>query len=200
MQQTFTDKVYNGIKHAIANGHYDINEFIVEKEVADLYGVSKGTASEALHRLCMEGELISYPRKGYLIKVLSDIEHHQIQRLRFTIESLVIKILVQSKTDEELKSLYSILENRTTDKTGYFTENAFFHMSMAEMTGDKFIQNMLMNLVGALSHTRTYYSVIKLPEKDFQCHISIVDYICQRNTEMAIKCLKADLKITDDIL
>jgi DNA-binding GntR family transcriptional regulator len=197
MEQTFTDRVYFGIKRALANGDYDLNDFIIEKEVAEKYGVSKGTASEALHRLCMEGELISYPRKGYLIKVINETEHRQIQRLRFNIESLVIRILIETKSDLELEGLYQIIENREPDKSVYFTENTYFHMSMAEMTGDKFIQSALMSLVGALSHSTTYFSVVRLSDGNFQCHKAIVDCICRRDAEAAINYLKEDMKITD---
>ena len=198
MQQTFVERVYTGIKLAIANGKYDINEFIIEQEIADQYGVSKGTAGEALHRLCMEGDLTSFPRKGYLITVLNDYEYYQIQRLRLTIESLVIKILIQTKSDDELRALYNILENQESEKLGYYTQNAYFHISMAALTGDKFIHNMIKNLTGAITHTRAYFLAIKQPEGPAQCHESIVKHICARNIEMAINCLKDDLNITEN--
>jgi DNA-binding GntR family transcriptional regulator len=197
-KDTFTDKVYNGIKRDIANGFVDLNEFIVEQAVADRYGVSKGTAGEALHRLCMGGDLISYPRKGYLVKVYNDIEHAQIQRLRYTVESLVIRLLVQTKTDGELQELARRLGERPADRSVYFTENAWFHLTLAESAGDRFIWDALANLVGALTHTRTYNSVVKLPEANMQCHRSIVESVCRRDAEAAIRHLKSDLQIPED--
>ena len=49
---TLADKVYEGIQSDILMGRYGMNEFLVEAEIAKKYGVSKGTAGEALHRLC----------------------------------------------------------------------------------------------------------------------------------------------------
>jgi DNA-binding GntR family transcriptional regulator len=194
MKDNQTEKVYNGIKRDIANGVIDLNEFIIEQAVADAYAVSKGTAAEALHRLCMEGELISYPRKGYLVKVYNDIEHTQIQRLRYTVECLGIKILIDEKSDEELQSLKALLDS-PADRSVYFTDNARFHLTLAESAGDKFIVHALSYLVGAMTHTRRYNSVVNLPEANLICHEAIIEGILARDYEKAIRALKEDMQL-----
>jgi len=199
VDNTFVNKVYVGLKLAIAHGKYDINEFLIEQEIADQYGVSKGTAGEALHRLCMEGDLVSYPRKGYLITILNESEYQQIQRLRFTIESLVIKILIKTKSDEEVKSLYRLLAKQNGDELGYYTANAFFHISLSEMTGDKFIHNSIINLTNSLTHTRAYFLVVKQPDDLGLNHRKIIDSINMRDVTMAITYLKKDLGIEEEL-
>lgn len=95
MRETLSDKVYRAIKDDINNFRLNPDEFIVEREMAERYGVSKAPVREALHRLCREGRLISYPRKGYLIVSLNEMEFYQTQQLRLINEGFAVRILVR---------------------------------------------------------------------------------------------------------
>ena len=69
-----SDKVYNELKSDdIFLAKYKPNVLIVESDIASKYGVSKVTVGEALHRLCGEGHLTSYPRSGYMVTVLTPL-------------------------------------------------------------------------------------------------------------------------------
>jgi len=199
MQQTYIEKVYQGLRHAIAQGQYELTDFLVESEIAKQYEVSKGTAAEALHQLCTEDVLVSFPRKGYMIKAVSDEEHHEIQRLRFAVESLVIRILIVSGSDGELESLYDILDHPDREKADMaFSDNTYFHLSLAELTGDRTIRKTLSSLLDALSRTRAYFAVVKLPAGMTDMHRPLVDAIVARDYEQAVSCLKSDLMLADD--
>lgn len=102
---TLSDKVYDAVKEDINNARLSSDAFLVESQVAKRYGVSKAPVREALHRLCREGRLISYPRKGYLIVSLSETEFFQTQQLRLVNEGFAVKYLVNNSSKEDIKIL-----------------------------------------------------------------------------------------------
>lgn len=154
---TLAQKVYESIQEDILLGRYRMNEFLVEAEIAGKYGVSKGTASEALHRLCLEGQLTSYPRKGYLLTIVTEEEFAMLSRLRIVLERLVIQILMSEKTEEERGALCGRLRQLDSEEQG---ANMRFHMKLAEATGDKFLVSTLYCTLSAQARSERYVAAI----------------------------------------
>jgi DNA-binding GntR family transcriptional regulator len=187
-----TEEVYRQIRKEIFLSRYRPDEFIVEKEMAARYGVSRGTAAEALSRLCMDGHLKSYPRKGYLVALASEKELGQIQRLRFTIESLSLSVVIDEAADGAVGLLYPLLDKPLEEDSEYGTMNERFHIELAKLGGDRYIVESLRNLIGALTRTATFASVAqRYSGQEF--HQGMLDSVAKRNKTRAISCLREDL-------
>ena len=65
------EDVYDDLKERIFQAEFKPNQMITERMICDRYEVSRVTAGEALHRLCHEGHLVSYPRTGYMVRALT---------------------------------------------------------------------------------------------------------------------------------
>ncbi|AGC67083.1 transcriptional regulator [Thermoclostridium stercorarium subsp. stercorarium DSM 8532] len=188
MRETLSDKVYRAIKDDINNFRLNPDEFIVEREMAERYGVSKAPVREALHRLCREGRLISYPRKGYLIVSLNEMEFYQTQQLRLINEGFAVRILVREAGPEDIKILRAM-----ADKSDCVS-NTEFHCKMAELTGNKFLRDIVANLLDI--STRTLNLKNRLNGSNLKTyHLEIVDAIEARDEEKALKFLEMDLKL-----
>ncbi len=193
MKKRLAEEVYLGLRQEIFNAQYDPNQLIVEADVAAKYGVSRATAREALHRLCSEGHLTSYPRSGYMVKMLSPLEQQQIKRMRLALESLVVEILCAEATDDQIEELYVITEAKGGGDVKFATLNTKFHLGMAELTNDKYLISALTNLLGALSRV----DVLISPERyqNWQrYHRNILDSLLARDVEGAKKWLASDLE------
>lgn len=189
---TLSEIVYKELKKDIFSAKFLPNMFISEKEIADTYQVSKGTASEALYRLCLDGHLVSFPRKGYRVNMLSVEEHRQIQRFRIALETLVLEILMEEVELHKIKELYSILEDELSPEDEYVSRNTKFHMELVKLTKDQFLMESLQHLLGSLTRTAVFFQKPdSYQSQDF--HKGMLDSLIIGDLEKAKQYLKKDL-------
>ena len=186
------DEVYKQLKQDIFDAHYKPNELIVERDITEKYGVSKVTAGEALHRLCAEGHLTSYPRSGYMVTALTPSEMEQIKRLRIAVESLAIEVICTQASQEAIRSLYQFVLSNVDGVDGVSSKNAKFHMGMAALTEDKYLISLMEALLGSASRVEQYVS----PEKRVawqDYHRLIIEALLAGNAEQAKQYLVEDI-------
>ena len=189
MGVTLSDKVYDAVKEDINNARLSSDAFLVESQVAKRYGVSKAPVREALHRLCREGRLISYPRKGYLIVSLSETEFFQTQQLRLVNEGFAVKYLVNNSSKEDIKILREFAQKN--DISG----NRDFHSKLAELTGNNFLKEIVTHLLDVSIRTLNVKSSSESGEMLKNYHFELIDSIVKQDEEKALEYLKMDLEL-----
>lgn len=90
---------------AIRNGHFQPGQRLLEGEIAERMGLSRGTVREAIRRLEQEGLVTSRPHRGVYITRISGDEAREIFSLRRVLESFAIELAVPNVTPEALKEL-----------------------------------------------------------------------------------------------
>ena len=197
MKPTRTEAIYEAIRDAIVTGTLPKGDLILEQSIAEQYGVSKATAREILQRLCSGKYLIAYPRKGYLINEITDLQCKQIQQVRFQIEALALRLVVQHRTDEEIRTLGDILQREQTTHDPYNTLNSRFHLRVAELSGSPIVYDTLYGFMGPISR----YAITNASAGGFgpgdNCHSEIVDALLARDAEAATHSLQRDLHLSD---
>lgn len=184
------NSVYNAIKTDVFNAQYKPNTLITERAIVEQYNVSRLTAREALQRLCADGHLISYPRSGYMISVLSAAELEQIRLLRNTIEPLTVELACKEASGAEIRALREKIEN--SDDKASNASNREFHLALAGLTKNRFIYSFTDDLLGTLS--RVDYSLGKGDTaKWFEYHIAIVDAMEARDVPLAKELILKDI-------
>ena len=118
------EQVYQDVREDITSSRYPPGAMLVEKEIAGKYGVSRGTAREALQRLSAEGRLTNLPRKGYQVSLLTRDDIEKIQRLRLSVESLALSVVVDAAADEQLRAFFPLLQSPPGEGGEYTTMNA----------------------------------------------------------------------------
>ena len=186
------EDVYDDLKERIFQAEFKPNQMITERMICDRYEVSRVTAGEALHRLCHEGHLVSYPRTGYMVRALTPQEMAQIKRLRICLAALVVNVICEEAGDEELRSLYGFIIDDPMAVENISAANRRFHVEMTRLTGDPYLISAMENLLGSASRVEQYVSPEKLASwQDY--HKGIVDALCRRDSE------QARLRLMEDI-
>lgn len=193
---SLANQIYIELREQILNGTIASNDIINEKSLAQKYTVSKTPIREALHRLCQEGYLKSYPRKGYMVNETSNQDCSLIQQMRFYLESAAICRIIDCVSDEEIKSLYEIAAEQSAkkpkEKNPYDAVNTRFHLALAKMSGNHYIYDVLYQHVGTITRVVIKYPAMsKLQIKE--CHEEIVNAMLERNKEKAVNLLYEDL-------
>lgn len=194
MLETMADKIYKNLKKDINNLIINSNEFLVEQEIAKKYGVSKAPVREAVHRLCQEGQLVSYPRKGYCIITINQEEFNQIQQLRYINESKALELFLRYRTKEDVKEIEKILK-----KEYNIDNNEKFHMSIAKLSQNKYLENIVFQLISKVSRTINIINNESHKKLDIICyHRNILEAIYENNLEKAQIFLKKDLRVNEE--
>ena len=192
MTETIADRIYSDIKKDINNLVLNADEFLVEQEIAKRYGVSKAPVREAVHRLCQEGQLISYPRKGYFIVTISEKEFGQIQELRWINESKALDILAEKGTQADFDRLQAILGQHYD-----INSNSDFHITLARLTGNRYLEDIVSRLVGTISRSLSMLNRC-VDASEIKCyHREIVQALQNRDAVRAKEFLRKDMNLLD---
>lgn len=190
MAEKLSVKIYNSIKQDIEQGVLDGRDFLSESQLARDFGVSKAPVRDALHLLCGQGYLISYPRRGYMVNLFSAEEINQAQVIRRQIEKLCAKLIIETATDEQILSLREFTHDDFGNLEPSKTNNSLFHMRMAEISGNKYMPETLQGLVSKASQA----GIRAKTRSDLTKHNRIIDALLARDIE------EAEAAIEDDIM
>ena len=91
-EESYSKEIYKKIKNDILNFRIKDGEFITLSELAEKYKVSKTPVRDALGALEIEGYLKSLPRKGYLVKPVTQKSIREAFEMRMIFEVAAAKI------------------------------------------------------------------------------------------------------------
>ncbi|MCX7026397.1 MAG: GntR family transcriptional regulator [Spirochaetes bacterium] len=200
MKVTIARQIYADLREDITAGKLQPGHMLGEGTLADRYGSSKMPVREALHQLCQEGYLVSYPRRGYVVSNITEEDFFEIQQLRLALEMLSLELIVNNSTDEEILALRNILAqykesgDAKTQVALLHSINTSFHLGLARLSKNKRLYETLSHLVGEASRAGyRFYSLAKLKERHF--HERILDALLERDAEKAKEILREDLEL-----
>lgn len=136
--ESLKDIAFKTIKNSIINGSLQCGEIYSENVLSKNMGISKTPIHEALLDLCHKGFIEILPKKGFLVKDLSDKEIQDIYGFRLALEKYVILHVVEKAREKDISFLESILikSKACDDVKKFMEEDIRFHHSMAKMTGN----------------------------------------------------------------
>ena len=188
-------KIYNDMRLRIMRGDFGVNSFFVENGIAEEYGVSRGTAREAMLLLCESKFLVKHPRKGYFLYQLSEKEDSDASYARYCLEMGGIRKVIDTCTDEQIKSLYDVLNGAEINYLPEDMDNYRFHMALAHLSGNETIPELIANL---LEYTSRRKVNVKSSESNIS-HMHIIEALLSRDYEKTSRLMAIDLEVTDQL-
>ncbi len=137
--RTLRENVVDEIRMKILNREYEPGMRIVEQNLSDELGVSRGPIREALRQLEQEG-LVEYVRNvGCSVKQVTLEDVYEIYLLRATYEQLAVRTYEGQLSDEDLAQMESIVEEMKIfgeDDLGNLVDcDCRFHQVIVEKAG-----------------------------------------------------------------
>ena len=164
LKENKKDKIYQAIKRKIIDTEYKPGDMLSDRKIADELHVSRTPVREALNLLQMDKYVIQEAGRGFFVKGLSlqDIENLYIVR-----EALEVTALKQSAETHEPKALENIgllLEKhgeliKDYKPKGKFLEDADFHRSLAAMSDNSFLLQILESIYERIEMLKNIESV-----------------------------------------
>jgi DNA-binding GntR family transcriptional regulator len=192
------DEVLGQIENAVLNHQLAPGTKLKEVELANLFGVKRGTIRKVLNRLAHARLVDQRPNRGATVAKPSAKEGRDLFAARRTIEASVLDTLIKQANEDHLVKLQALLKieqqaylSVDTDKALALSVN--FHCELARMAGNTVLEEFLQDII-----RRTPLVILTHISRDNQqCnnneHIEIVEAIKSKNTRKAIELMNQHL-------
>ena len=185
------------LRNDILRGKYLPGDRIVEAEVAEKLGISRGPIREAIRQLEEEGLVTYSSNKGCSVKTLDPLDAWDIYLLRADLESLAISLCKGDIGENSLKTMEDSIEKMAeAADLGNIAElveqDHIFHSSICKASNSK----RLYKLWASLNSTSyaLFLSVISANVRQLDevasLHKEVLECLKTRNQELACETIK----------
>ncbi len=207
-KKLLSENVVGAIRTAIYDGELELGQRLVETELAEQLGVSRGPIREALRLLANEGLVVINVHRGtFVLKpTVSDVE--EIYTLREALESLALRRVVAVAADQEIEALEGVAEQMVTASrqkkaTQVVGLNMDFHAQVFQLARHKRLSQAWASLE---SQIRLFNQISiewtqKIVARAVEDHSKIVKALKKRDAVAACKIMSEHVKAaTDNVL
>jgi len=198
-----TEKIYKKLLDDILKGKFYQGQRLIEKELIDIYKISKTPLREALIKLEKVGLVEKKVNRGFLVKRILRKDAEDIYDLREIIDGLSARKVAENITEEKIQKIEKIIYDMKLcvkdKKTNEYVEHdKYFHMVLNELTGNKRLAEIMQNL--NLQVNMLLKTSIKLPKRgmdvSFNEHKMIFEAIVNKNSIKAEENAKQHIRNT----
>ena len=107
---TTSNRVTSVVREAILSGRLKPGETLIERQLAQMLGVSKTPVREALIALTSSGLVVSSPNRGVTVRELSTDDVRQVYEVRLLLEPWAVARTTQRRSPELIELIRAALE------------------------------------------------------------------------------------------
>ncbi len=213
MRASFTHKqlwesVAELLRDEILDGRLPAGTRLVETELAERFGVSRGPVRDALAELARSGLAVDLPRRGTFVSSLTERDLAEVYVIRRAIEEAAVRQAIELATDEDIAGLYAALDATehayaAGDLAAAWDADMAFHRAYCRMSGNGRLLALYEELASQtvlLMRTAlgTHASLGWTPPVEFHRHIA--DGIRARDASAACDAVGSHYQYTQDRL
>lgn len=198
VKETTSMAVYRNLTELLLSGYFEPGEWIRERQVKDLLGISSTPIREAMRMLVHEDILESIPHHGVRIRRLTEKEIRDYYEFRAELEGLAAELAAERGTDSDFDKINQLLVNTeqlirngaVKEDTKFIKYNNKFHSLIAQAGQNHVLVHSLEQIQTKINMLRVYswYKEDKRrPTKTLTQHQQIFDAIKERNPKLARK-------------
>jgi len=150
--RTVVEYAIGAIRHGILEGHYAPGQRLIEGELTETLGVSRGPLREALRRLAADGLVEIEPFRGAAVSRLTRAELANTLTVREALEGLAARLAAE-RIDEAgnratAAAAMTALKraSSTPQPLSYLEENDHFHQIIIELSGNDILGRQIAQL------------------------------------------------------
>lgn len=189
---------YNMIKEGIISGEYMPQSKFNQERIAEKLNISRTPVIKALHKLESEGLVDFKAHRGFQVHVITAKELIEIYTLRVAIENMIIKDVIYSASDKELKELDGYFEEfinkNKINVDHYIKADIEFHRRILYLSQNN--TALRINSIFEFGNTINRTGLFRSPEKTLAEHIKIINLLQRRDIKGATREACAHFEIT----
>lgn len=202
------EAISDELRDEILDGRLSAGTRLVETELAERFGVSRGPIRDALAELARAGLAVDLPRHGTFVSSLTERDLEEVYVLRRAIEEAAIPFAIANATEDDLAAMLEFLTEAeaaygTGDLAAAWEADMAFHRSYCRLSGNGRLlalfdhlasQTVLLMRTALASRAALGWT----PPVDF--HRRIATSIAAGDTAGAIEAVGAHYQYTQDRL
>ncbi|CAM5275499.1 MULTISPECIES: GntR family transcriptional regulator [Streptomyces] len=195
--------VADAIRHALRSGDLVPGQRLVENDLAESYGATRGAVREALQDLAAEEILEIVPRRGARVRMVSVEEAIQITECRSALEQLCARKAATLATDAqrgELDRIGADMRQAVADGAwdAYSALNQRLHELVIEASGQEVARRTLDRLNGPMVRFQFRLALRPgRPARSLPQHLAIIEAVVGGDAAAAAEAAAAHL---DDVI
>lgn len=187
------------IREAISAGDLVPNQRLVEADLAEAYGASRGHVRTALGELTVEGLVERIQNRGARVRSVPLEEALEIVEVRAALEALCAARAAERITDDEAEELRAIgrameAAVQDGDQAAYAQGNTGLHSTLIRLSGQRTAAATIDRL--RAQAVRFQYRLSARPGRSQQSlpeHLAIIEAVCGRDPEEAARVMRKHL-------
>ena len=221
VKERLNEKILSQIKGLILSSHIETGQRLPsERELSRRLKVSRGVVREALRSLEQSGliEIKAGAKGGAFVtrkmhlplfsSVQDLLKSRELTLSHFfegrrAIETYTVRCAAEKATPEDLERLTRInqeLLKGTDDKMKLREENAAFHLTIAELSGNPLLKLILQSLFELLNRLwRDSLQSKKFVEETYKRHESLIEALKKRNISLSERLMSIDVSFTEKL-
>jgi DNA-binding GntR family transcriptional regulator len=198
--------VVDALRDAITDGEFVPNQRLVEADLSERFGASRGSVRGALLELTAEGLVERVQNRGARVRAIAVAEAIEITEVRMALEGLCAAKAATRLTDDDRARLRDIgvaMEEsvRSGDLLGYSELNRQLHALIRTLGGQSTAQAILERLRG--QNVRHQFRLALHPGRaavSLPQHLEIIEALCAGDPEAAEAAVRRHLQSVIDTL
>ena len=200
--------VSDQLREEILDGTLAAGSRLVETELAERFGVSRGPIRDALRHLARGGLAVDVPRRGTFVSSLSERDLEEVYVLRRAIEEAAVRLAIAHATDEDVAAMFGVLDEveaayGRNDLAVAWEADMSFHRTYCRLSGNGRLLALFDHLASQtvlLMRTalEARASLGWTPPPGY--HRRIAEGIAQRDADAAVAAVGAHYQYTQDRL
>jgi DNA-binding GntR family transcriptional regulator len=191
--------VVESVRRAILAGDLVPGQRLVEAELSEAYGASRGAVRAALIDLTHEGLVERIANRGARVRIVSVAEAMQITEVRMAIEGLCGRKAAEAVQAEEIEELRALGERMVAavdggDVVTYSGLNQQLHERIITMAHQPIAAELLSRLRARnVRHQFRLAYRAGRPQVSLPQHLAIIDAVCRQDPDAAEAAVRAHL-------
>jgi DNA-binding GntR family transcriptional regulator len=193
------DIAYNFIKNKIMNNEFESGQYLEEKYLCDLIGVSRTPIREAINQLAMENFVEVFPNKGIHVTLLDLNKTKELFEARYYLEPLILELAwenlnVDVLAEYEEKTINALNENNTHELNEIDYE---LHNYINENCKNSFLINIANSLSDQFQRVRTldFYNADRIVGGAKE-HLELIKFVKENKKNKALDYLRIHISNT----
>lgn len=189
------------IRENIFTGKYKAGEKLSTQDIAEELGTSRTPVNAAINRLVAEGLAEAIPRRGTIVRQLSEEQINDIIDVRILLESYAIERAIKnvSKNPEKIEYMKELLYSFDFNNADYKSASDFeaeFHRTLVKLSGNEQLLR-LYDTNWTMGYVSYFYTMAHMPnekhKKFFDEHKTIIEYLEAGNADELEKLIKSHI-------
>lgn len=189
------EMVYEVIRESIVSGAFAPGEYLRQEALATAIGVSRIPVRSALIQLDSEGLVVFHPRRGAVVRSLTDDQLRETYELRELLEPYALRKSMKTMTPERLATLRSLATRLDAEHSGpgFIDLRVEFYRELYDARHHPQLVELIEGLRSSVGRYLLAWRVSEI-RPGHGTHAELIEFVATKNRSQAEKWLRAHLE------